>query len=338
MAITKLGNTKSAGNSLDYAKKKAEVQSGLNCDAALAKEQFKATREIWGKNGGVQAHTIIQSFEPGEITPERANEVGRKLAEEISGGREVAIYTHADKDHVHNHIIINSVHFDTGLKYQSTKSQLSKIKRINDSLCRSYGLSIADDKSAKLRYTLAEQSILQKGKDSWKDEIRTAIDLEIRQSKSYEELKINLQNKYGITVSDDINRKHIVFTHPDNEKKVRGYKLGENYTREGLQHGIKRQDKRNERGELRNRNAIRELPAKDSPSRGERRKPAATPEIERIRKSVNTLTPSGRREADEERRRIAEINKRVDKDSPAITKQQSEISPKPKPRGLELGR
>ncbi|MCL2593752.1 MAG: relaxase/mobilization nuclease domain-containing protein [Defluviitaleaceae bacterium] len=73
MAVTKLGNTKSAFNSINYFEKKAEVKSGLNCTVEMAKEQFKATREIFGKNGGVQAHTIIQSFKPGEVTPEQAS-------------------------------------------------------------------------------------------------------------------------------------------------------------------------------------------------------------------------------------------------------------------------
>lgn len=332
MAVTKLGNTKSSFNSINYFEKKAEVKSGLNCDIEIAKEQFKGTRQIWGKNDKVQAHTIMQSFRPGEVTPEQAHKLGVELAQKVAGDRgfEVAIYTHTDKDHIHNHIIINSVNFETGKKYHSNSQTLKNIKKTNDEICKNHGLSIASEKSAEIRYTLAEKEILEKGGDSWKDEIREAINQETTQSKTYAEFKKNLQTNYGITINDNPNRKHITFTHPDNGMKVRGYRLGENYTREGIirnitkqresvkyniieqdegvEYGTKEQTTRNSRREG---NGIRERPLKDSVGGSQRGKPEVAGRIDTIRKQVDSLTATGRREAAKARERANTTKHRI---------------------------
>src|SRR5699024_11387006 len=68
---------------------------------------------------GIQAHHVIQSFKPDEVTPEKANQVGLELAKKLAPNHEVAVYTHDDTNHVHNHIVINSVNFETGKKYQA---------------------------------------------------------------------------------------------------------------------------------------------------------------------------------------------------------------------------
>lgn len=66
---------------------------------------------------------MIQSFAPGEITPEQAHEIGMKLAEEVLGGKyEFVISTHTDRGHIHNHIIFNSVSVVDYKKYHSNKS------------------------------------------------------------------------------------------------------------------------------------------------------------------------------------------------------------------------
>ncbi|MCQ9357943.1 relaxase/mobilization nuclease domain-containing protein, partial [Corynebacterium sp. 122RC1] len=94
MATTKLGNTKSASRAINYAEKRAVEKNGLNCDVDYAKSAFKQTRALYGKENGVQAHTIIQSFKPGEVTPEQCNQLGLELAEKIAPKHQVAIYTH----------------------------------------------------------------------------------------------------------------------------------------------------------------------------------------------------------------------------------------------------
>lgn len=237
MATTKLGNTKQASRAINYAEKRAVEKSGLNCDVNYAKSSFKATRELYGKNDGVQAHTIIQSFKPGEVDEKKCNALGLELAQRIAPNHQVAIYTHNDKEHMHNHIVINAVNLETGQKYQSNKKQRDLVKQKNDEICRKYGLSIPLKNSA-IRYTQSEKAVLEKGQSSWKDELRKAISFSKGQNIDFESFQEHLgtlgikTKKRGSTVS---------YLHPDNKKWVRGKKLGSEYELEGLENEFARQ-------------------------------------------------------------------------------------------------
>ncbi|WP_256870001.1 relaxase/mobilization nuclease domain-containing protein [Bacillus sp. CDB3] len=128
MATIKLGKaSKSAVGTLKYCEKKAEVQQGKDCVIELAQRQFKITRDLFGQIEGRQAYMVIQSFRPGEVTAEEANEIGMEFAERCFKGYEVAIYTHTDKDHIHNHLVINSVNFETGRKLQISKKDIYEL-------------------------------------------------------------------------------------------------------------------------------------------------------------------------------------------------------------------
>lgn len=124
MATIQRSTTKVANKLLSYAEKRAEVLEGVNCPAEYAKAQMKATRELWGKNDGVQAHHVIQSFKPNELQPKQANEIGQQLAERFAKGHEAVVYTHTDKDHIHNHIVVNAVNVEDGKKYNASKEEL----------------------------------------------------------------------------------------------------------------------------------------------------------------------------------------------------------------------
>lgn len=236
MATTKLGNSKSCSKVINYAEKRAAVKSGVNCFPEFAKTQMKAVRMAHGKDTGVQAHTIIQSFKPGEVTAEQANDLGRQLAESIAPGFQVAIYTHDDTEHIHNHIVINSVHIETGKKYQSNASQIQLVKSENDRICKENGLSVASQK-AEIRYTLAERSLLEKNERSWKDEIREAVDMAKQDTNDFQEFSSHLEEN-GVAVS--VRGKTITYTHLDENKKVRGKRLGELYTKEGIENEFER--------------------------------------------------------------------------------------------------
>ncbi|PTG37380.1 protein rlx, partial [Staphylococcus cohnii] len=178
MATTKISSTKSTSRAINYAEKRAEEKSALNCDIDYAKSSFKATRELYGKTNGNQGHVIIQSFKPDEVTPEQCNQLGLELAEKIAPNHQVAVYTHNDTDHVHNHIVINSVDLETGKKFYNNKQALKDIRQANDEISKTHNLSIPD-KQAQIRYTQAEQNIMDKSKDvkaSWKNQIRIAIE------------------------------------------------------------------------------------------------------------------------------------------------------------------
>ncbi|MCY8235395.1 relaxase/mobilization nuclease domain-containing protein, partial [Priestia endophytica] len=233
MATIKLGSTKSASRAINYAEKRAVEKSGHNCDIDYAKSNFKELRMLYGKDDGIQAHTIIQSFQPGEVTAEQANEIGLELAKSVAKDYQVAIYTHADKEHIHNHIVINSVNIENGSKYQAHgKEAIERVREASDRLCKERDLSIVKEKSAEMRYTQAEKALIDNDKFSWKDDIRDKVDIEKQHAKSYEEFKQNLTEKHGIEVLE--RGKNITFKHPDNDRKVRGSRLGNSYEKETL--------------------------------------------------------------------------------------------------------
>lgn len=255
MATIQLGNTKKISSLIDYCENKAEISNGFNCLASSAKEQMKATRMLYDKNTGVQGHHVIQSFKPNEIDAQNANMAGLALAKKIAPNHEVMVYTHTDREHIHNHIVINSVNYENGSKYQSKKKDLFKIRDFSDEICLEMNLSVLKEKSAEIRYTLAEKSLLEKGKTSWKDELRQAIDYELKNSRSYQEFKNNLKDNYDIVIND--SRKHITYKHPDMQKVVRGNKLGLIYEKEMVINVFERQIER-QQGDEHEKNRERE--------------------------------------------------------------------------------
>ena len=115
----------------------------LNCDKGHACRQMLATKEAKNNRDGVQYYHIIQSFKPGEITPELALEIAQAFAKEHLADYEVVIGVHVDKEHIHAHMIFNSVNQVTGRKYHSNaKSYYQQIRGISDKLCREHGLSV----------------------------------------------------------------------------------------------------------------------------------------------------------------------------------------------------
>lgn len=241
MATTKISSTKSTSRAINYAEKRAEEKSALNCDIDYAKSSFKATREMYGKTDGNEGHVVIQSFKPNEVTPEQCNQLGLELAEKIAPNHQVAVYTHNDTDHVHNHIVINSIDLETGKKFNNNKKALHDIRQANDEVCQSHNLSIPEEK-AKLRYTQAEQNIIDKAnndKASWKNQVRMAIEETKEQATDFDDFKQRLETK-GVEVAR-VTNKTITYLHIEENKKVRGNKLGEDYEKGEIVNAINKQ-------------------------------------------------------------------------------------------------
>ena len=101
------------------------------------------TKRAYGKEDGVMYYHIIQSFKPGEVTPELALEIAKEFAQEHLAGYETVIGVHVDKEHIHAHMVFNSVNADTGEKYHSNaQSYYQQIRATSDRLCREHGLSV----------------------------------------------------------------------------------------------------------------------------------------------------------------------------------------------------
>ena len=115
----------------------------LNCDPGREVRQMLETKRDYGKEGGVQYYHMIQSFQPGEVSPELALGIAREFAAEHLTGYQTVIGVHVDKEHTHAHILFNSVNTDTGEKYHSNaQSYYRQIRAISDRLCREHGLSV----------------------------------------------------------------------------------------------------------------------------------------------------------------------------------------------------
>ena len=248
MATIQLGTTGSASQLCNYAEKRAIEKDGYNLDIDYAKSQMKQTRELFSKNDGIQAHHVIQSFKPDEVTPEKANQVGLELAKKLAPNHEVAVYTHDDTNHVHNHIVINSVNFETGKKYQAHgKEAIERARSLSDEVCKSHDLSVVKEHNASVRHTLAEKQLLDKNKISWKEELREAIKYARDSSIDFDSFKKRLNDDYGIETK--IRGKTLSFKHPERERFIRANKLGADYEKEGLENVFTRQVERKQEHE-----------------------------------------------------------------------------------------
>ena len=119
------------------------LTASQGCSTEHAVSRMMKTKRHYRQMDGVQYYHLIQSFKPGEVTPELALEIAREFAAEHLPGYQAVIGVHVDKEHIHAHTIFNSVNADTGEKYHSNaRSYYSQIRAISDRLCREHGLSI----------------------------------------------------------------------------------------------------------------------------------------------------------------------------------------------------
>ena len=134
------------------------------CTPETADIEFEWTRKK-AKDNSKESHLarhFIQSFLPGETTPEQAHEIGKKLADEILGGKyEYILSTHIDRGHIHNHIIFNDVNFVDYRHSHINKKWYYDTRKISDRLCEEYGLSVIPQNENKgksyIEYTAAKQ-------------------------------------------------------------------------------------------------------------------------------------------------------------------------------------
>ncbi len=165
MAITKTMHMKASGKGkigihLEHAinyilqPKKlwdANLAGGINCLPDSAYEQMKATKQMFGKAGGRQGYHFVISLKPDEGTPEIMYDIAMRFAEEAFGGEyETVVAVHTDRNHLHAHIIINSVNMVTGYKFQYHEGDWKyKFQPITNKLCDEYGLHITPAEYSK---------------------------------------------------------------------------------------------------------------------------------------------------------------------------------------------
>ena len=203
--------------------------SSYGCAAETADIEFSWTRRHAIDKGTNLGRHLIQAFQPGEVTPEQAHEIGMELAKEILGGKyEFVLTTHIDKDHVHNHLIFNAVSFTDHKHYHSNKRSYHYIRRTSDRICKEHGLSVIIPGQAKGKSYIEHQAA-QAG-TSYKAKLKAAIDRLIPASADFEDLLLRLQRE-----GYEIKRgKYVSCRASDQERFTRMKTLGVDYTEEAI--------------------------------------------------------------------------------------------------------
>ncbi len=237
MATIKFTNSKSSIKKIhsyitQKKKTKDELISTKDCLKVSAIDEMILTKNQFNKNNGRQYIHIVQSFDPKDnLSYEKANEIGVELAEYFKGFQAV-ICTHTDRNHIHNHILLNSVNFETGYKFQQSKKDMEKVKDYSDKLCLQNGLSIIENPNKNTYLKQNEYQVALKG-ESWKIQLMVDIDSTIKTSKSKKDFINQMEEKsYKVDWSD--SKKYITFTTPQG-KKCRDNKLRDKkYSKEVL--------------------------------------------------------------------------------------------------------
>ena len=203
--------------------------SSYGCAAETADIEFAWTRRHAIDKGTNLGRHLIQAFQPGEVTPEQAHEIGMELAKEILDGKyEFVLTTHIDKDHVHNHLIFNAVSFTDHKHYHSNKRSYHYIRRTSDRICKEHGLSVIIPGQAKGKSYIEHQAA-QAG-TSYKAKLKAAIDRLIPASADFEDLLLRLQRE-----GYEIKRgKYVSCRASDQERFTRMKTLGVDYTEEAI--------------------------------------------------------------------------------------------------------
>ena len=210
--------------------------SGVNCNGENAFTEFMATKTAHHKKGGTNFYHYVQSFSPSEsVTAEQVHEIGLAFAKKAWPGHEVLVTTHTDVAHLHNHFVINSVHYENGKKLRQNPGTLTKLRSLNDGICQQYGLSVLEPyKKDGANISSREYRAAAKG-ESWKFKLISDIDFVMNRSGSRADF-IREMNRLGYQVTWTDERKYITFTCP-NGMKCRDIRLHEEkYLKEVLEY------------------------------------------------------------------------------------------------------
>ena len=207
--------------------------SGINCLAVRAYEQMMITKRHFGKTGGNVAYHGYQSFKSGEVTPKEAHEIGLETARRMWGKNyEIVVTTHLNTDNIHNHIVINSVSFKTGLKFENHISDHIRLREISDEVCKEYGKSVIEG----TKFYNADRNaywIHKRGGKTHRDILREDVDLAIKQAGNLLEFE-RIMGNFGYTFNRNIMTEHPSVIAKGWKRAVRIDSLGKDYTRERI--------------------------------------------------------------------------------------------------------
>ncbi len=220
----------------DNATEQRKFITAINCELETAKEDMLATKECFEKLGGIVAYHGYQSFADGEVTPQKAHDIGVELAEELWGDKyQVIVATHLDKEnHIHNHFVLNTVSMFDGKKYYRSERDYWKMREASDRICIRYGLSVIKNPKAKgLNY--GEWRAQKEGRPTVRGGIRSDIDTAIKGCLNLREF-FDAMQQMGYII--DTSGKHAKIKPPDYEHFFRFASLGDGYTLDEIENRV----------------------------------------------------------------------------------------------------
>lgn len=239
IAILKAINSKSTGKGSskgleDYLNKEKALKTGIDCDCDNWSSDFRLTKAVFDNLEGRQYKHFTQAFEKESgLSQEEVHKAGIdlvKMCKQFEGFQAVVI-THNDKEHLHNHIVINSVNSETGKKFRMSNSELKTLKKNMDKyLKQEFNLEPTKAKEGivKTQDTKTHQAIkraLESDYESFTLNLAKDIKKSLDESTTQEELKANLEKK---DIKMDISENHNVIMFVDkNNKKVSSKKLNQ---------------------------------------------------------------------------------------------------------------
>lgn len=196
------------------------------------REFVRVQDEYEKKNGRLAAHYIV-SFPPGEVSAEQAHMLGTVLAEKLWPDHQVLVVTHIDKEHLHDHFIVNSTAYTDGHKLHTTKQDLKAMKKVCDELCEKNGLSIVQ-KGQHADGSVMESGevstgnrnlwkLLESGRRSYLAECASCVQVAEKSAVSRADFITQMQS-YGWQVIWTDTRKHITFV-DESGHRVRDSKI-----------------------------------------------------------------------------------------------------------------
>ena len=221
-----------------------QLVTGVNCQARSAYDDFLNTKLLYHKDGGRMFYHLVQSFPSGaEVDPDKAHAAALKLAEQFKD-HEALVCTHTDRDHIHSHLIINSVNFETGCKLHVDGDTIQQLKMANDQICSELGLPVFEPpRERKAKPMSSREYRVAEKRNSWKYRLINAIDDCMNYAGSKEEFiklmgeyRITPKDKCGIGVRWEDTRKNITYTLPSGMKCRDDRLHEEKYLKENMEH------------------------------------------------------------------------------------------------------
>lgn len=227
---------KHLSNALDYITEPEKTEngqyaSGWNCVLENALETMLETKKHFNKMNKRQSYHLILSFPEGEVDEKKAFAVvGTFVREYLKDGYEAVYSIHNDTEHIHGHIVFNSVNRRTGRKFEYKKGDWErKIQPLVNEICSSYGLSILDIQAARDK---KEEKRLEKEKSKRDQRIQRDLESVLHQSHTWEEFLERLEDMgYALR-----GKKHLAVLEPEAafERYRRIDTISEEYTEENI--------------------------------------------------------------------------------------------------------